>query len=262
MMVRPFGISVVIPTYGRREEVMRALHSVSGDTRKVEIIVIDDHSPEDLRPLIPARNNHGIVVRTYRFSRNRGPQAARNLGIRRARFSHIAFLDSDDAFLPEKSQAVLAALEGGAVDVLIHAERGMERYAKLSRLWQSHFPNVPLRWLACAYNPVTPSALVVRRNGRLGIERLRHCEDYAFLLHYLHGKTSVRFLDLELSTLYRSQGLEGGLSGDRWKMRKGEFQARKVLLRRPTADNLLCYVVGTLFGCARVVNDLVRGRYL
>jgi glycosyltransferase involved in cell wall biosynthesis len=261
MINRPFGITVVIPAYGRREEIVRAIESINGPANQVEIIVVDDASPEDLRSFLPDANSAGLPIRSYRLSRNRGPQAARNLGIRRAGFSHVAFLDSDDAFISGKCVKVLASLDGGSVDVLLHTVGGMERYSRFLRWWQCRAPGLPLRWLASAYNPVSPNALVVRRRPRLGLERLRHCEDYAFLLRYLEPDTLVRFLDEDLATVHRAPGSKGGLSGDLRKMRKGEFQARKVLLRHPTADNITRYVIGTVFGCARVLNDVLRGRY-
>ncbi|MFX8008378.1 glycosyltransferase, partial [Acinetobacter baumannii] len=73
--------------------------------------------------------------RCYRFERNRGPQAARNLGIRRARFSHIAFLDSDDSFTQDKIDLVLQQLDSTPVDLLFHDVQGMPKYGKLARLW-------------------------------------------------------------------------------------------------------------------------------
>src|ERR1700742_848593 len=103
------GISVVIPAYNRPDALLRAIGSVRATRAgQVEIVVVDDGSAQDLRSVLPMINASGIPVRAYRFEHNRGPQAARNLGIRRSRFSHIAFLDSDDEFTADKVDTILA----------------------------------------------------------------------------------------------------------------------------------------------------------
>ncbi len=262
-LARVTGLSVIIPTLNRIDSVLHAIESVSTtQPERVEIIVIDDGSAEDLRTQLPARNASEVVIRGYRFERNRGPQAARNLGIRRARFSHIAFLDSDDEFTPEKIDTVLQMLLTQDLDVLFHAVGGMHRYSTLARAWNRYLRLVvPFTWLCTLYNPVVTPALIVRRRCRLGLPTMRHCEDWFYLLRYIDMNMLVIYLDRELSTVHRAPGTSGGLSGAIWKMRKGEFQARLVLLRHPTICNVARYAVGSLAGLARIASDTMRGRY-
>lgn len=260
---RPSGLSVVIPTLNRLEMVLRACHSVrSTHLERVEIIVVDDGSAEDLGQQLPPCNEHRVPIRCYRFLRNRGPQAARNLGIRRARFSHIAFLDSDDAFTPEKIDLVLHELDSGPVDLLFHGVQGMPKYGKLALLWTRSLSRwLPFGWWIALLNPVVTPALVVRRERRLGVVRLRHCEDWCFLLRYVQPETRIRFLPEELSIVYRPVGSSGGLSGAIWKMRKGEFAARRVLLKSPWPSGLPRYCLGGMAGIFRIMSDVLRGRY-
>jgi glycosyltransferase involved in cell wall biosynthesis len=262
-LARVTGISVVIPTLNRIDMLLHAIESVSSKyPERVEIIVIDDGSAEDILTQLPSHNSSDIVVRGYRFDSNRGPQAARNLGIRRARFSHIAFLDSDDAFTPEKIDTVLQVLQSQDVDVLFHAVGGMPRYSTLAAAWNRYLRlPVPFTWLCTLYNPVVTPALVVRRRCRLGLPTMRHCEDWFFLLRYVDTEMLVVYLDSELATVHRPPGTSGGLSGAIWKMRKGEFKVRSVLLRHPAVSSLARYAVGSLAGFARIASDLVRGRY-
>ena len=259
---RAVGLSVVIPTLNRLDMVQRAIASVAcAQPDRVEIIVVDDGSTEDLRPLLPGRNASGIAVRGYRFERNRGPQAARNLGIRRARYSHIAFLDSDDAFSVDKMDRLLAELARADFDLLFHGVQGMPRYAHLARLWQRCSTWLPFHWWVALLNPAVTPALVVRRERRLGVAAMRHCEDWAFLLRYVQSETRVRYLDEELATVFRAPGTAGGLSSAVWRMRVGEFRARRLLLRQPTASSLMRFALGSLVGGVRVINDFLRGRY-
>jgi glycosyltransferase involved in cell wall biosynthesis len=259
----PFGITVVIPTFNRQQTLIRAIESVvTFNTNLVEIIVVDDGSAQDQRLFIPNCNGSGVPLRSFRFDYNRGPQAARNLGIRRARFSHIAFLDSDDAFTPEKIDIVLQALSKNSVDILFHAVAGMPKYGRLARLWSIYLRKIiPFQWWIAIYNPVVTPALIVKRRVRLGVPRMRHCEDWFFLLRYAEPDMCVEYLENELSTVFRSPGTTGGLSGAVWKMRKGEFLARAVLLKSLTIWSLIRYVLGGGVGVLRVLNDLFRGKY-
>lgn len=269
-IMRPLGISVVIPTLDRLELLTRAYDSVScTQPAKVEILVIDDGSPCDLRPHLPLQNRHGVAIRSYRFDRNRGPQAARNLGVRRARFSHIAFLDSDDAFTPDKLDVVLEKLDvsppSSAPDLLFHGVQGMPKYGQLGRLWTRHLSAwLPFSWWVALLNPVVTPALVIRREHRLGVPWMRHCEDWAFLLRYVRVDTRVLYLDHELSIVFRAQGSQGGLSSATWGMRRGEFTARRILLSGKVAwpSGPLRYAAGATAGLLRILNDLLRCRYL
>lgn len=90
-------VSVVIPTYNRRDLVQRAIQSVLDQTyRDFEIIVIDDGSTDGTRAAVEGRERVRYLRQT-----NGGPASARNLGIREAQGEFIAFLDSDDVWLPE-----------------------------------------------------------------------------------------------------------------------------------------------------------------
>lgn len=93
-------VSVIIPTYNRAYCIGRAIQSILSQTFPAqEIIVVDDGSHDDLETaLAPFRKNIHLI----RHPRNLGVSSARNTGIRAASSDYIAFLDSDDEWLPEK----------------------------------------------------------------------------------------------------------------------------------------------------------------
>ena len=114
MSYRPF-ISVVIPTFNRARQVQAALKSVLAQTYpEFEAIVVDDGSTdgtgEALQQLISPQGGNGKQIR-YFFQPNQGQSAARNKGIDEARGEWIAFLDSDDVWLPEKLEWQVRAIE-------------------------------------------------------------------------------------------------------------------------------------------------------
>jgi glycosyltransferase involved in cell wall biosynthesis len=97
-------VSVVIPSYNRASLLKEAIDSVLGqDFDDFELIVIDDGSTDDTPGLLQSYPNI-CVVRQDR----RGVSAARNAGIRRASGRFLAFLDSDDLWLPKKLSAQIA----------------------------------------------------------------------------------------------------------------------------------------------------------
>ena len=72
----------------------------------------------------------------------------------------------------------------------------------------------------------------------------------------------MRYLARELTRVNRPQGAVGGLSAARWRMRRGEFAARMVLLRDLDISRLARFGLGSCAGCARIAADVVRGRYM
>ena len=92
-------VSVIIPTYNRAKLLGRAVESVLDQTMPDhEIIIVDDGSTDDTHRTAAG---FGRVIRYFRQA-NAGPGAARNRGIESARGEWIAFLDSDDRWMPEK----------------------------------------------------------------------------------------------------------------------------------------------------------------
>ena len=97
-------VSVIIPTYNRCHYVPNAIESVLAQTyTDYEMIVVDDGSTDNtkaaLRPYLDKIH--------YIFQPNAGVSAARNAGIRAASSELIAFLDSDDRWLPRKLELQL-----------------------------------------------------------------------------------------------------------------------------------------------------------
>jgi len=92
-------VSVIIPTYNCADFLPEALNSVLCQTwRDLEIVVVDDGSTDSTREVV---EKYGDRIR-YFHKRNEGPSSARNMGIKEARGTYVAFLDSDDLWEPEK----------------------------------------------------------------------------------------------------------------------------------------------------------------
>jgi glycosyltransferase involved in cell wall biosynthesis len=101
-------VSVIIPTYNRADVVCRAIDSVLGQTYpNIELLVVDDGSTDETQTKLCSYGNRIRVL----TEENSGPSVARNQGIAVARGGIVAFLDSDDYWLPTKLARQVELLE-------------------------------------------------------------------------------------------------------------------------------------------------------
>jgi len=101
-------VSVIIPTYNRAQLCKSAVESALSQTHgNVEVLVIDDGSTDNTREVISGIDNRV----KYLYQANAGVSAARNTGLMAATGDYVAFLDSDDAWLPWKLEAQLSVFK-------------------------------------------------------------------------------------------------------------------------------------------------------
>ena len=92
-------VSVIIPTYNRAHVIGRAIQSVLSQTyQNFELLIVDDGSNDDTADAVHGFDDPRIVL--YKHERNHGQNAALNTGLKISKGEYIAFLDSDDEWLP------------------------------------------------------------------------------------------------------------------------------------------------------------------
>lgn len=112
-------VSVIIPTYNRVDVISRAAQSVLDQTvSDFELIIVDDQSSDSTEEEVRKLQDKDERVRYIKHKENRGGSSARNTGISQARGEYLAFLDSDDEWLPEKLEKQLNLFENSAVSDL------------------------------------------------------------------------------------------------------------------------------------------------
>ena len=188
-------VTVVVPAYNRASTIERCLHSVLSQTyRRWEVVVVDDGSTDATKDVVRRMAAEEPRIRLVEHSERRGAQAARNTGIREARGEWIAFLDSDDEFLPHSLESRLRrALEEGR-DVVHSACRVRKSDGTLQAY---HVPNLSGR----VYNqllrhegPVFPGLLV----KRAALERIGLLDEQ--ILAFQEWDTAIRLAhDYEFS---------------------------------------------------------------
>ncbi|WP_242181629.1 glycosyltransferase family A protein [Sphingomonas sp. CARO-RG-8B-R24-01] len=111
---------VVIPCYNRAHVVADAVESVlSQDPAPQRVIVVDDGSTDDSAAVIRALAATHDTVEAVVLPRNVGASQARNTGAGLSRAPWIAFLDSDDVWLPGAAQALLDGTGHGAFEIVV-----------------------------------------------------------------------------------------------------------------------------------------------
>lgn len=103
-------VSVVMPAYRCADTICRAIDSALAQEVPLEVIVINDCSPDNLDNVME-RYQQEKRVRYIRNKQNKGAAASRNLGVQLARGRYTAFLDSDDWWEKEKLKKQLARME-------------------------------------------------------------------------------------------------------------------------------------------------------
>lgn len=231
----PSSISVIIPTYNRAHLLPRALDSILNQTRvPEEVIVVDDGSNDDSAALI--QSNYPEVM--YIRQSNRGVSAARNRGIREASGEWLAFLDSDDEWLPEKNQRQMEALRNEPGMLFCHTDEiwirngvrvnPMKKHTKYGGwIFQKCLP------LCC----ISPSSVVIHRSlfTEVGIfdESLPVCEDYDLWLR-ITAFHPVLYLDEKLIVKYG--GHDDQLSQQYWGMDRFRIQTLEKILNTKALD--------------------------
>ena len=105
----PPRVSVVIPTYNRAALLVEAVESVLAQTfADLEVIIADDGSTDGSAELVAALGDERVEV--LRLDHSGTPAVARNAALARARGELVAFLDSDDVWVPEKLERQVAIL--------------------------------------------------------------------------------------------------------------------------------------------------------
>ncbi|MCG6879401.1 MAG: glycosyltransferase [Deltaproteobacteria bacterium] len=175
------AISVIIPTFNRAAKVVRAISSVLYQRfRDYELIVVDDGSTDEIEKMLhPFKGRIRYVVHRV----NQGVSAARNTGIAASTAPLIAFLDSDDYWLPEKLGVQTAFFDKNPDAVICQTEETWIRNGKRVNPGKRHLkPSGNIFEPSLALCLVSPSAVMLKRAllEEVGVfdEDLPACEDY------------------------------------------------------------------------------------
>ncbi|MFZ0450598.1 MAG: glycosyltransferase [Desulfatiglandaceae bacterium] len=174
-------VSVIIPTFNRANRVKRAVSSVLFQTYEdYELIVVDDGSTDGTLDGLEVFSGR---IRYLTHGSNQGVSAARNTGIRASTGPYLAFLDSDDYWLPEKLALQMDFFRKSPEIHACQTEEIWIRHGRRVNPRKKHLkPSGEIFELSLRRCLVSPSAVILERSllEDIGLfdESLPACEDY------------------------------------------------------------------------------------
>lgn len=226
------SITVIITSYNRGEIIGRAVDSVLGQTRSAdEIILVDDGSSDNTDQLI--KEKYPDIK--YIWQENRGIGHARNTGISQARGIWIAFLDSDDEWLPSKLKDQLKTLQHQPDYKICHTNEIWIRNGKRVNPMKKHEKSGGLIFKNCLpLCIISPSSVIIHRSvfeeHGLFDESLPVCEDYDLWLRFC---AFLPILYLEKPQIIKYGGHSDQLSNKYWGMDRFRIIALEKIIKNP-----------------------------
>lgn len=201
-MANMIKFSIVIPTYNRIDKLRRAVHSVLQQTYlNYEILVIDDGSTDATSKEFSSCNIE--TLRFIRIENSGGPAKPRNIGIENAKGNWVAFLDSDDYWLPNKLEVIANAIISSEFDIICHNEFMMDDLSSKKRL-NIYGPAMKdmYKYLLYCGNRLSTSATVVKtcfiNNNSIKFNedsRYLMVEDYDYWLSIAFRRGKFKFIN-------------------------------------------------------------------
>jgi len=233
----PGRISVIIPTYNRGKVLERAIKSVLTQTyTNFELIVVDDGSTDNTSRILSK-----FAEKIRYFSKlHGGVSSARNFGLEKSEGTWVAFLDSDDYWLPEKLERQMQYLKENPEILIVQTDEKWIRRGIYVNPMKKHrkysgwiFPQcLPL----CI---VSPSAVLIHQKvfNDVGVfdENLPVCEDYDLWLR-IASKYQIALIPEKL--IVKTGGHPDQLSRQYWGMDRYRIQALEKLLKDDLALTL------------------------
>lgn len=221
--------TVIIPAYNAAATIARTIRSVLAQSYKpYEIIVADDASSDATVEIVT--REFATDVRLIKNTVNKGSSASRNLAMDVATGDYIAFVDADDYWHEHKLHILNEVLSKNKNIALIYHPYTQEDISTKDFSRLPELKTLPFATLLL-YNRIATSCATIKNEPSFRFEPdMRYTEDYDLWLRIGYKRT-LYFIDYPLTRIFRPFTSPGGISGNKWKMRKGEMKAQLRLLR-------------------------------
>ena len=220
---------VIIPHFNNPIKLKRAIRSVLKQKfLPKNILVVDDKSDQTCIAKIESYIEEYSILNLIKMDENKGPGAARNIGLKNSQAEYIAFLDADDIFAENKIEIIAnILLEFPNLGYFGHYYDLIDQNIIEERIVKNLNVNY---FSAIMKNPAQTSCVFIK-NISLFFEESRYCEDHQFFYRYIFIARNFANLDCIIRTesltyIDRPQGSLGGLSGEIFKMRIGIIHAQ------------------------------------
>lgn len=203
-----YSVSVVIPNYNRKDELLRAIDSVLEQSLKVvDILVVDDCSSFDITSFLNESYGNKIEefsIKCIRNEVNKGAAASRNIGVSNAQGTLIAFLDSDDYWDKTKLEKQVKLFHSKSNLDLVYTNQVLKEDGQMIPS-DKHLINDNLASaLIQGWTAPNTSTLMFKKESFLKLdgfnEDLKSCQDHDLWFKVAKFEFNIDFIDEALST--------------------------------------------------------------
>ncbi|HEU0187359.1 MAG TPA: glycosyltransferase family 2 protein [Gallionellaceae bacterium] len=233
-------VSVIIPCYRCVDTVERAVDSVLGQRLlPMELLLVDDASDDAGATLaelqrLQLRHQHTLPIRVIPLAHNGGPGTARNAGWEQAQQPYLAFLDADDSWHAEKLKIQYQWMKAHPqVTLTGHQSRQIKPGDRPPEVSDTPRVRALGRYQLLFSNRLPARSVMLKRDIIQRFEAgKRHAEDYLLWLNIVLAGEPAWLIEAPLACSYKADFADHGLSGNLWKMERGELDTYKSVHRR------------------------------
>jgi glycosyltransferase involved in cell wall biosynthesis len=252
-MLNQFCISIIVPVYNAESHIDTCLNSLLKQdfNKKFEIILINDGSTDNSINLIKKYEIPDLQL--YSLTKNSGPSAARNLGLKKAKGRYVFFLDVDDTIAPNILTTLYKIADETDYDMVFCDREWIENsrnqktdifvYPTEQTFENSDFIQAMEERF---YNPTYPLGLfvlngrlikrsIITNNNLLFEEKLRYLEDEIFMWNILAFIRSARYIRKQLYSYHVHHNVKTALS----EVLNRGFQLSNFILAKNNIQNCL-----------------------
>lgn len=237
-------VSIVTPAHNASRFVATTIDSVlSQSVDNWELVIVDDASNDATYSIVERYSKTDSRIKLHRIRENSGAAVARNVALSMAQGRYLAFLDADDAWMPDKLAKQLAFMRNGNIGFSFTAYKLMDESGAL--LGQSVDLTAPssVDYKAMLAKEATMGCLTVmvdrEQIGKVSMPHLRRGQDYASWLKILKSGHLAHLLREELA-LYRIT--RGSISRNKIHKARAQWHIYRDLEQLPLIDSTQYFI--------------------
>jgi len=178
-------VSIITPVYNSKRFIESAIESVIAQSyQNWEMIIVDDASTDESLEIIQRYVNREYRIVLFSNDKNLGASESRNLAIREAKGNYIAFLDSDDIWLPNKLERQIELMEQKNIAMSYSHYETINQYGFVTGKFLAPLKITYQDMLKTSYIGTLTTIYSVRKLGKIYFTNIGH-EDYVLKLEIL-----------------------------------------------------------------------------
>lgn len=244
MMEEPL-VSVIMPAYNAEKYIAQSIASVvKQGYQNWELLITDDRSNDNTQQIVKQYSNQDSRIKLFVNEKNAGAGVARNNSIKQAKGRYIAFLDSDDLWVPEKLSKQISFMQSNKVPF---SYTGYQKFTGDKKLLGKIIPPAETTYNELLNSNVIGCLTAIYDYQELGkqyMPTIRKRQDMALWLHIL--KLTPKAVGMQESLAYYR--VDVGMSSNKVEMLKWQWRLYREVEQLSVIKSLKHFVIYGLKG--------------